>query len=198
MRHFLRSVSPLLLSSILLFGGVAGCSREEPELPGEPIVVRKQAAPAGGTGEPIQPLKKPAAEPAVKDTGPGALTAFADVDESVGTVPHKVKVNVDVIEHTGEPPYTYTWDFGDATAFSSEKSPTHVYEIPGEFRASVLVRDKSGQVEQDYIDVSVLAADRPSDDQVRDLMERKPVQQYLDGAQGAAGAAQGSSEAPGH
>jgi hypothetical protein len=198
MKHFFRLVSPLLLSSILLLGSVAGCSREEPELPGEPIVVRKQAAPAGGTGEPIQPLQKAAPEPEVKDTGPGALTAFADVDESVGTVPHKVKVNVDVIEHTGEPPYTYTWDFGDATAFSNDKSPTHVYEVPGEFRASVLVRDKNGQVEQDYIDVSVLAADQPSADQVRELMERKPIQPYLEGAQGAAATGQGSSEAQGH
>jgi PKD repeat protein len=195
MRHFLRSTFPLLLSSILFLGGLPGCSREEPELPGEPIVVRKQAAPAGGSGEPIQPLAKPAPEPEVKDTGPGALTAFADVDQSVGTVPHTVRVNVDVIEHTGQPPYTYTWDFGDATAFSNEKSPTHVYEVPGEFRASVLVRDKSGQVEQDYIDVSVLAADRPSEDQVRALMERKPLQPYLDAAQGAASGSQSPEEA---
>jgi hypothetical protein len=193
MRHFLRSASSLLFSSILLLGGLAACSREEPELPGEPIVVRKQAAPAGGSGEPIKPLAKPAPEPEV-DTGPGALTAFADVDESVGTVPHKVRVNVDVIEHTGEPPYTYTWDFGDATAFSNEKSPTHVYEVPGEFRASVLVRDKNGQVEQDYIDVSVLAADRPTDEQIRQLMEQAPVQDYLNAAKAAGEAA--SEEAP--
>jgi PKD repeat protein len=86
---------------------------------------------------------------------PGFLTAFADADEVVGGVPHTVKLDVDVVEGTGNPPFTFRWDFGDATEFSDDKAPTHVYKIPGSFRASVIVTDSKGQTDQDYVDVTV-------------------------------------------
>jgi hypothetical protein len=87
--------------------------------------------------------------------GPGFLTAFADVNEVVGSVPHEVKLAVDVVEGTGNPPFSYKWDFGDATEFSTERTPSHVYKIPGSFRASVIVTDSKGDTDQDYVDITV-------------------------------------------
>jgi PKD repeat protein len=86
---------------------------------------------------------------------PGFLTAFADADEVVGGVPHTVKLGVDVVDGTGSPPFKYRWDFGDATEFSDDKSTTHVYKIPGSFRASVIVTDSKGDTDQDYVDITV-------------------------------------------
>jgi len=86
---------------------------------------------------------------------PGLLTAFADADESIGDVPLTVQLNVDIIDNTGTPPFTFIWDFGDATEFSTEQAPKHVYEVPGSFRASVIVTDSKGEKDQDYVDISV-------------------------------------------
>ena len=85
----------------------------------------------------------------------GALTVFADGDESIGEIPLTVKLDVEVLEGTGVPPYRYLWDFGDGTTFSTEEKPTHVYRIPGSFRASVVVMDARNELDQDYVDISV-------------------------------------------
>ena len=85
----------------------------------------------------------------------GALTVFADADESIGVFPLTVRLDVEVLPGTGLPPYRYHWDFGDGTRFSDERNPTHIYRIPGNFRASVVVIDARGELDQDYVDMSV-------------------------------------------
>jgi hypothetical protein len=85
----------------------------------------------------------------------GALTVFADADESIGVFPLTVKLEVEVLPGTGLPPYRYHWDFGDGTGFSDEPNPIHTYRIPGSFRASVVVIDARGELDQDYVDLSV-------------------------------------------
>ena len=85
----------------------------------------------------------------------GALTVFADADESIGVFPLTVSLEVEVLPGTGLPPYRYHWDFGDGTRFSDEPNPTHTYRIPGSFRASVVVIDARGELDQDYVDLSV-------------------------------------------
>lgn len=117
--------------------------------------------------------KKDFKEPTGNDE-PGALTAFADVDESIGDVPHTVQLDVDVIDGTGNPPFTYIWDFGDATEFSKEKAPKHTYKIPGSFRASVIVTDSKGEIDQDYFDISVNEPVAEGDITAEQLMEMMP------------------------
>lgn len=85
----------------------------------------------------------------------GALTVFADADESIGVFPLTVRLEVEVLPGTGLPPYRYHWDFGDGTRFSDEPNPSHTYRIPGSFRASVVVIDARGELDQDYVDLSV-------------------------------------------
>jgi hypothetical protein len=132
---------------------------------------------------PIQ-LKEPTSDE------PGFLTAFADADEVVGGVPHTVKLDVDVVEGTGHPPFKFLWDFGDATEFSDEKAPTHVYKIPGSFRASVIVTDSKGGTDQDYVDVTVNEDFEyaVSPDQLREAIPVEKLQKQAEAAKAAAAA----------
>ncbi len=184
----------LLTVTILALGGLAACASEDS--PGgvaekaAPVPVKvaraETAAPTAAAEAAKTPAKKPFVEPA--GTGePGALTVFADVDESVGDVPLAVQLDVDVIDGTGHPPFTYIWDFGDATAFSKEKAPKHTYEIPGSFRASVIVTDSKGETDQDYFDISADEAAEEGGVTAEQLMEMMPpgeVAPQLDGLGG--------------
>lgn len=105
---------------------------------------------------------------------PGALTAFADADESDGEAPLTVQLDVDIIDGTGYPPFKFIWDFGDATEFSREKAPKHVYKIPGSFRASVIVTDSKGEIDQDFYDITVDEPDEPGAVTAEQLMQMMP------------------------
>ncbi len=120
------------------------------------------------------------AAPATDDSQVGALTAFADADEILGEAPHAVHLDVEVIPGTGHPPFTYRWDFGDATPFSSEKAPGHTYEIPGDFRASVIVTDSKGEVDQDFVDITVTQALPPGAMTVDELRKKMPPEKILE------------------
>ncbi|HEY8517501.1 MAG TPA: PKD domain-containing protein [Candidatus Binatia bacterium] len=211
-----RFVTIALLPTLL---SLAACSREEPAATQAPTTAQapapQAAAPAAPAAAPAAPAA-PAAAPAEKAEAPAAdlandprvlenptpeepgfLTAFADADETIGDAPFTVKLNVDVVENTGTPPYTYIWDFGDATEFSTEKSPTHTYTIPGSFRASVIVRDSKGEVDQDYIDVSVSDPNMPSGITAEQLMQQVPVEEILRQAREAAAKGAGQQGATG-
>lgn len=180
---------PLTLSFCAALA-LAGCSREEPPPPAAPAAA-KPAAPAAAA----QPASDAAAKVATNDPRlhdnptaeePGSLTGFVDADETLGNAPLSVKLTVDVIPNTGVPPYTYTWDFGDATEFSNEQSPTHVYKIPGNFRASVIIKDSKGEYDQDYIDIAVSDPSAPSGLTGEQLMQQVPLDEVLRQAREAA------------
>jgi PKD repeat protein len=128
---------------------VTACSREEPEVPGEPIVVRAAPLPKSGA----QPA--PAALSAVQDALPDGVRVLVSSDQDGGEPPLSVRLEAKVREGSGTPPYTYNWDFGDGSPFTTTDSVTHVYKIPGSFRASVVVTDKTGKTDQDYVDIDV-------------------------------------------
>ena len=99
----------------------------------------------------------------------GALTVFADGDETMGAIPLGVQLDVEVLPGTGVPPYRYHWDFGDGTTFSDQQNPSHVYRVPGSFRASVIVIDGREEVDQDYVDVTVYEVVGEGDVTAREL-----------------------------
>lgn len=182
---------------------LAACSREAPPPPPAPAAAAKPVAPPPGSAAapPAAPAAGVAADPRLRENPtaeePGFLTAFADSDESVGAAPFTVKLNVEVIQNTGTAPFTYVWDFGDATEFSTEKSPTHAYKIPGSFRASVIIRDSKGEVDQDYIDVAVSDPNVPQGMTAEQLMQQVPLNEVVRQARDAAANAQpGTAPAP--
>ena len=60
---------------------------------------------------------------------------------SVGRPPLGVSFNTLVTGGTA--PFAYSWNFGDGSAGSSQKNPSHTYYAAGEFTATVIVRDSS-------------------------------------------------------
>jgi len=49
---------------------------------------------------------------------------------------------------------TYTWSFGDGS-FSPEVTPTHTYELPDNYLATLTVVDEFGQSDQAIIEITV-------------------------------------------
>lgn len=189
MTTFFRPLTISLCAALAL----AGCSREEPA---PPPAAAPAAAPAA---KPQAAAAKPATDaaaqvnandPRLKDNPtaeePGSLTAFVDSDETIGNAPLTVKLTVDVIPNTGVPPYTFKWDFGDSSEFSNEQSPTHVYKIPGNFRASVIIQDSKGEYDQDYIDIAVSDPNAPTGLTGEQLMQQVPLDEVMRQAREAA------------
>ena len=52
-----------------------------------------------------------------------------------------------VLFGSGNPPYTYSWDFGDGSAYSNAMNPKHAYASAGSFTAKEIVTDMDGYMD---------------------------------------------------
>jgi len=57
----------------------------------------------------------------------------------------------------GEPPYNWTWDFGDESPASYEKNPSHSYAEPGLYIATLTVKDNNSNTSVDTCKVSIFS-----------------------------------------
>ncbi len=75
----------------------------------------------------------------------GGLPALAEADASPtsGVAPLEVQFSGELSDRGAEDPPTYAWDFGDG-ATSTEVNPTHTYEEPGTYEATLTVTDAAG------------------------------------------------------
>ena len=78
-------------------------------------------------------------------TEPLTVRAVIDIDQDATPV---VGFEADI--EGGVPPYTCQWDLGDGTT-SDECFPSHIYENPGEYIATVTVTDATNQTASDNI-----------------------------------------------
>jgi PKD repeat protein len=62
----------------------------------------------------------------------------------------------------GNPPLTFTWDFGDASLPAVDPVVSHQYDDPGDFQAVVVVTDVDGDQAIDVVDVTVAPDTAPS------------------------------------
>jgi PKD repeat protein len=60
------------------------------------------------------------------------------------------------LDENGEPRYGYSWQTGGAPSNSGEKAVDVVYNYPGVYTASFTIRDKAGNKDTEYIQVTVL------------------------------------------
>lgn len=151
--HFFKLALLAMLPPLL-----AACSTDIPNLTAdkEAAAATSAADPGHGTTEATSPA--------------ASIQVYVSADEDFGQTPHTVRLTAEVKPGTGRPPFTFIWDFGDATEFKREPSVTHVYNDAGNYRASVKVVDASGDKDQDYVDVWILPP--VTDEQLHDAMAR--------------------------
>ena len=63
--------------------------------------------------------------------------------QNIGSVGESIQFNGSVSPLTGQPPYTYRWEFGDG-ASSTELNPTHTYTDAGDYTYTFTVTDQGG------------------------------------------------------
>ncbi|GEM_PF-6748251 len=71
------------------------------------------------------------------------LTGEATADPASGIAPQEI--SFDVTASGGASPYTYSWDFGDGSAASTQRNPTHEYTVGGTYTAKVTLTDSLGR-----------------------------------------------------
>ena len=80
---------------------------------------------------------------------PPPVASFTAVP-TMGVVPLKVTF----IDQSTKNPANWKWDFGDTTAISTEKDPTHIYNHAGKYTVQLTVSNENGKntkLKQDYI-----------------------------------------------
>ncbi len=136
----LKQVLSVAVILPLVLAGCGGCEREE--RPGE-------EGPAGA------PVAAPATKPPAAEAEQVEVDCFVIVDAEPDFGPPPLTVNfVTEIDCTGSP-VTYRWDFGDGTTGGSDPNPTHVYEKPGDYVATVTATAPDGGLGDDDIDITV-------------------------------------------
>lgn len=82
------------------------------------------------------------------------LVCTASGNPTSGTVPLTVQFNGSV--NGGCPPVIYSWDFRDGGS-SSDQSPSHIYQTPGDYAASLTVTDSKGNTCQKSLSIKSAA-----------------------------------------
>jgi PKD repeat protein len=137
----------LLCSSLIV-----GCTGDEPaEEKVQPAPVQATALP------PAAPTEAPAAtDPAAaEDPYEDSLVLLAEGEPDAGPAPLTVQFVVESLVVDEISGARYTWDFGDGSAKSTEAGPTHTYEKPGDYTATVGVVDANGERGWDEVDIIV-------------------------------------------
>jgi PKD repeat protein len=124
---------------------------------------------SGGSGaaqSPVAaaPTPPPAAATAAAE-GEEHIDVLADADPDSGEAPLRVQFSADAVLDADANEPTYTWNFGDGSPPSNERNPTHVYEKPGEYLATVRVVNKIGEYGTDEVEIEVEHAELPAGEQ---------------------------------
>ena len=104
------------------------------------------------------------------------LAFSINANEATGDAPFETFLSC--VVDSGTPPYTYSWDFGDGTAGSTEQNPEHVYENPGTYTATVNVQDDAGKTASRSMTIQV---NNPSSPNEIKILNVSPMDNVLPG-----------------
>jgi hypothetical protein len=80
----------------------------------------------------------------LSDVAPNpSLAIYEAYASNLGSIGEKIQFNASVEPLTGQPPYTYHWDFGDKST-STQLQPTHAYTKAGVYTYNFTVTDNAG------------------------------------------------------
>lgn len=86
-------------------------------------------------------------------SGGSALAATASGTPTSGTAPLAVTFTGGATG--GTPPYTYSWNFGDGSAASTQQNPSHTYSTAGSYTATLTVQDAASGTATATVAISV-------------------------------------------
>jgi hypothetical protein len=72
-----------------------------------------------------------------------SLAVYEAYASNIGSTGESIQFNASIEPLTGQPPYTYHWDFGDQSS-STQLNPTHIYTKAGVFTYTFTVTDNAG------------------------------------------------------
>ncbi len=144
----------VLLLGLMILPGCQSCqdtSTPPPPAQSGEAPVQKNPADQGAAQE--GDVGEQAAED--EEVDEDALVLLAEGEPEDGDAPLSVKFIVEsLIENEMNNPQ-YKWDFGDGSPVSTEASPTHVYEKPGSYTATIRIVDGKGELGWDEVDIEV-------------------------------------------
>jgi PKD repeat protein len=71
------------------------------------------------------------------------LMIYDAYTSNIGSIGENIQFNGSLVPLTGEPPYTYHWDFGDQSSLT-QQNPTHTYTKAGVYTYNFTVTDNGG------------------------------------------------------
>jgi len=90
------------------------------------------------------------------------LTLYEAYASNIGSIGEEIQFNASVEPLTGQPPYTYHWDFGDQSS-STLLNPVHTYQKAGNFTYTFTVTDNAGATESQSGNI-IISGDGQNDD----------------------------------
>ncbi len=92
--------------------------------------------------------------------------SFDPLDISVQAVPTSgetpLTTDLSVTVNSGEPSYTFSWNFGDGSPESTLQNPSHAYTTSGTYTATCTVTDSQNQIDSDSVVITVEEAEGAS------------------------------------
>src|SRR5439155_9132067 len=85
----------------------------------------------------------------------GRAVARASANPTSGDPPLQVSFKGSDSSDPDRDPLTYDWDFGDGSAHSTQADPTHTYNTPGGYTATLTVDDGTQRYSTATVDITV-------------------------------------------
>ena len=136
--------------AIAVFATISGCGSCQPPDEERSEAPANAAPPAPAAQAPVTPPSEQAAPAEAEEDD---CFVVLDAVPDYGPAPLEVHFTAEVDCTSGDP--TYVWNFGDGSPTSSEPSPKHTYQKPGEFPASVVITGPGGGTDNDELDILV-------------------------------------------